>query len=124
MQTKAEIAEYMHNYYLQHQKERKVFYANNKKRCMELHYLWRAKNPEQFANGQQAWRKKNPEYHRQYAKKRVDVVDPLAFQYLDNRDFGKDFAEFIQYLRSQDVSEQHINWFKKDVQKCIGDVAT
>ena len=119
MKTKAEITEYMHNYYLQHQEERKVFYANHKKRCMDLHYIWRAKNPEQFANGQRAWRYKNPQYHRKYSQNRLAIVDPLIFQFLDNGGLGADLGEFIRYLHGKSISEQHINWFKKDIQKCI-----
>ncbi|MCK4528901.1 hypothetical protein KAW18_16145 [candidate division WOR-3 bacterium] len=91
------------------------YYANNKKRYSELHRRWCAENPKQFADGQQAWRDKNPHYPGDYARKRLAVVDPLIFQFLDSGGLGEDTGEFIQYLHSQGVPERHINWFKTDL---------
>ena len=91
------------------------YYAANKKRYSELHCRWCAENPKQYADGQQAWRDRNPHYSRNYVRKRLAVVDPLIFQFLDSGGLGGDTAEYITYLRSQGVPERHIKWFETDL---------
>ena len=95
------------------------YYAAHKKGYAELHRRWCAKNQEQSTDGQQVWRDKNPHYPRDYARKRLAVVDPLIFQFLDGGGLGENPNEFILYLRSQGVSERHTNWFKTDLNKCL-----
>lgn len=96
------------------------YYAAHKDRYAELHHLWCANNSKRYADGQQAWRRRNPHHSRDYKRERVAVVDPLAFQFLDNR-VDSNIDAFVIYLHSQNVSEQHIKWFRKDIQGYMGD---
>jgi len=96
-----------------------AYYATHKKRYLELHRRWCAKNPKQFTDGQKAWRDRNPHYPGEYTRKRLAIVDPLIFQFLDGGGLGTDTGEYIAYLRSQGVLERHINWFKTDLERCL-----
>ena len=78
-------------------------------------------NPKRISAIRKQWRDEHPLYFRDYKRGRIMVTDPLIFQFMDNG-FDNNVDEFVIYLRSQNVSEQHISWFKKDVQKFIGEV--
>ena len=97
----------------------KEYYHNHKKRYAELHRRWCAGNPEKFADSQQAWRERNPHKQRDYVRGRLAVVEPLIFQFLDSGGLGEDPGEFIQYLHSQGIPEQHTSWFEADLEKCL-----
>lgn len=105
MKTPEQIKAYRHEYYEQHK---------------EYHYQkycdWCIDNPKGAAAIQKRWRTANPYYYRDYMRNRKAVTEPLIFEFLDNG-FESDTDEYILYLRSRGISEKHIRWFQKDVQK-------
>ena len=112
---------------VQHADEVKVhkrkYYLAHKAVFREHHRKWSKANPTKIKAKAERWHKKYPHYSRDYKRGRIKITDPLIFQFMDNG-FDNDVDGFVGYLRSQNVSEQHISWFEKDVQKFIGDVET
>lgn len=102
-----EIKAYRQKYYLAH----KAAFERN-------HRNWCKAHPGREDKSSKRWHDKHPLYSRDYHRERIGVTEPLIFQFLDNG-FDNDVDSFVVYLRSQNVSEQHISWFKKDVQKFI-----
>lgn len=105
--TPEQLKEYKTEYYKQH-----------KDRYMQLVAEWRKANPIQTKAIADRWLSKHPHYQREYQRKRKAATEPLIFEFLDN-DFGSDIDGYTTYLRNRGVSEQHIKWFKKDVQKYL-----
>ena len=104
MKTK-QSKEYRHGQYEQHK---------------DYHYQkyreWCRANPKELAIIQKRWRDKHPLYYRDYMRKRKAATEPLIFEFLDNG-FGSDIDGYISYLQNRGIPEQHIKWFKVDVQK-------
>jgi hypothetical protein len=105
MKTPKELKEYKRTYYLQH----KAHYN-------QLIRKWRKDNPIQAKVIADRWLAKRPHYQRDYRRKRKAITEPLIFEFLDNS-FSGDVNGFIAYLRSTGIPEQHIRYFKVDVQK-------
>lgn len=103
----------------QKRKYNKDYYNNHKKRYLELHQRWCAANPKSFADSQRAWRERNPHQQRDYRRGRVEIVEPLIFQFLDGGGFGEDTEDFTMFLRNESTPEQHIKWFKADLADCL-----
>lgn len=95
---------------------RRQYYIDHKDRYRQKYSDWCKKHPGDREAANQRWRKRNPFYYRDYMRERIKVVDPLAFQFLDSG-FDRDVNEYTDYLRSKGTPEQHIGWFKKDIQK-------
>jgi len=108
MKTPEELKKYKTDYYRQH-----------KDHCDKLTTEWRKSNPLRAKGISDRWLAKRPHYQRDYRRKRNAAVEPLIFQFLDNG-FAGDVDGYIAYLREQGIPEQHIHWFKVDVQKHLG----
>ena len=106
MKTIEQQKEYHHEYYI-----------NHKEHYYQQFRDWCKANPKRITKIRHRWLAKNPHYQRDYQRKRKAVTEPLIFQFLDC--FGGDMDGFITYLRTKDVPEQHLKWFKKDVGKHI-----
>ena len=106
--TPEQVAEYHKNYY-----------QSNKDRMDQRHDTWRKANPERVKAIFYRWLAKNPHYSRDDKRKHTAVVEPLMFEFIDNGFDEGDLNDFISCLRSDGISEQHIGWFKTDVQKYI-----
>ena len=94
----------------------KKYYQQHKDRMDQQHDNWRKTNPKQVKVILDRWLAKTPHYSRDDKRKRTAVTEPLIFQFLDN---GFDLNDFISCLQSDGIPEQHIRWFKTDVQKHI-----
>ena len=105
MKTIEQQKKYRHEYYEQHK---------------DYHYQkyrdWCKDNPVQAAAIQKRWRDTNLHYYRDYMRKRKAVTEPLIFTFIDNG-FSGDVEGYIAHLRDSGVSEKHIRWFRKDVEK-------
>ena len=106
MKTPEQAKDYHHEYYMQH-----------KARYYQQFRDWCKANPKRAKDIRDAWLAKNPHYQRDYQRKRKAVTEPLIFRFLDN---GSNIEGYMSFLRNQGISEQHIKWFKKDVQKYLG----
>ncbi|MCK4348794.1 MAG: hypothetical protein KAW47_09280 [Thermoplasmatales archaeon] len=107
MKTLEELKEYRHEYYIQHKDQHYQYYLK-----------WCGENSVQAAANRERWDDAHPHYYRDYMRKRKAVTEPLIFGFLDN--CSGDMDGFIIYLRTQDVPEQHLKWFKVDIQKYLG----
>ena len=107
MKTPGELKEYKENYYQQH-----------KDHYNQLTLKWRKDNPLRAKTIIDRWRAKYPHYQRDYQRKRKEAVEPLIFQFMNNG-FSNDINDFISYLQNNGIPEQHIKWFRVDVQKYI-----
>ena len=105
MKTLEELKEYRHGYYIQHKDQHYQYYLK-----------WCSENPVQAAAIRERWDDAHPHYYRNYMRKRKVVTEPLIFQFLDNG-FDGDVEGYVSYLRAKGTPEQHIGWFKTDVQK-------
>ena len=113
--TPEQLKEYKTEYYKQH-----------KGRYMQLVAEWRKANPIQSKAIADRWLAKHPHYQRDYQRKRKAATEPLIFEFLDNG-FGTDIQDksidgYISYLQNRGIPEQHINWFKVDVQKYLKEI--
>ena len=111
MKTPEQLKEYRHDYYLNHIE---YYRAKNKK--------YAADNPEKMKEYAKQFHINHPHYERDLSRKRKAVTEPLIFQFLDNG-FSGDVDGFIAYLRNIGIPEQHLKWFKVDIQKYLGDVS-
>lgn len=105
MKTPEQQKEYHHEYYI-----------NHKEHYYQQFRDWCKANPESVTKIRLRWLAKNPHYQRDYQQKRKTVTEPLIFQFLDNG-FSGDIDEYVAYLQSRGIPEQHIRWFKTDVKK-------
>ena len=95
---------------------KKDYYQRHKAHYHQLVAKWRKDNPIRAKAIADHWLAKYPHYQRNYSRKRKAVTEPLIFEFLDNG-FSDDIDGFITYLRNRGVPEQHLNWFRKDIQK-------
>ena len=107
MKTLEQQKKYRHDYYLNHIE---YYRAKNKK--------YAADNPEKMEEYAKQFHINHPHYERDLRRKRKAVTEPLIFQFLDNC-FGNNIDGYITYLRNRGVPEQHIKWFKVDIQKYL-----
>lgn len=107
MKTPEQLRDYQAEYYKQH-----------RARYNLLSNEWRKANPEQAKFISDRWLATRPHYQRDYQRKRKAIVEPLIFDFMDNG-FDGDVDGFVDYLQSEGVPEQHIRYFKKDVEKYL-----
>ena len=107
MKTPGQLKEYQAEYYKQH-----------RARYNQLSNEWRKANPEQAKSIADRWLASRPHYQRNYQRKRKAIAEPLIFQFLDNT-FNGDVDGFTAHPRDKGVPEQHIKYFKKDVEKYL-----
>lgn len=105
--TPEQLKEYKTEYYKQH-----------KDRYMQLVAEWRKANPIQSKAIADRWLVKHPHYQREYRRNRKAATEPLIFQFLNEGD-GRNIEDYIEYLKDQSISEQHIRWFRKDFQNIL-----
>ena len=104
----------------EHQKEyKREYYKQHRDRYIQQYLKWCRDNPKQAKAIRDRWLANNPHYARDYERKRKAVTESLIFEFLDSG-FGSDIDVYITYLRNRGVLEQDINWFRKDVQKHLG----
>lgn len=97
---------------------RRQYYLDHKAVYQRKYREWCKANPEMVAVSNQRWRNKNPHYYRDYMRRRITVSDRLIFQFLDGGVEG-DIKGYVSYLQEQGVPEQHIGWFKTDLETCL-----
>ena len=105
--TAEHLAEYKREYYEQH-----------RDRYNQQYLKWCRDNPKKAKAIRDRWLANNPHYARDYERKRKAVTDSLIFRFLDNGP-GSDMEGYISYLRNRGVPEQHVKWFRKDMEKII-----
>ena len=105
--TAEHLAEYKREYYEQH-----------RARYNQQYLKWRKDHPIQAKAIRDRWLAKNPHYQRDHQRKRKAVTDSLIFRFLDNG-LGSDMEGYVSYLRNRGVPEQHVKWFRKDMEKII-----
>jgi hypothetical protein len=103
----------------EHQKEyKREYYEQHRDRYNQQYLKWCKDNPKKAKAIRERWLAKNPHYSRDYERKRKAVTDSLIFRFLDNG-LGSNMEGYISYLRNRGVPEQHVKWFRKDMEKII-----
>ena len=100
---------------------RRNYYITHSEICRTRARNYALNNPDKVKTYLDRFKKTHPTYRRDMTRIRVAAVEPLIFQFLDGG-FDKDINDFIDYLRSHGTPEQHLKWFRVDVQPFLEDV--